>query len=73
MHVPAGIACLVKQLFVGCHRLLIEVIALPIEGHTVTMASLNVSIQCVVCQVRLSPDKPLNLDWSVPDIEVVPE
>jgi hypothetical protein len=66
-------ACLVKELLVGCDRLLVEVVALPVEGHAVSMAGLYMSVQRIVRQVRLCPDKPLDLDRPLPDVKVVPD
>ncbi len=65
-------ACLVKELLVGCDRLLIEVIALPVECHAVAMTGIDMPVQRVVCQIGLSSNEPLNLDWPLPDVEIVP-
>ena len=48
------------HLFVGDHSCVLLIVALPIKGHTITMACLNVSVYGIVADVRLCSDEPLD-------------
>ena len=65
-------ACLVQELFVGDPAVLIEVIALPVEGHSVAMPSLNMPVQAIVREICLGTHKPLNLHWPLAHIKIEP-
>lgn len=63
---------LILELLISGDGLFIKVIALPVESHAITMTSFNVSVQSVVSEVRLRPDKPLDLDWPLANVKIEP-
>lgn len=66
---PAGH---VQQLLVGGLGLHPLIVALPVDGHAIAVASLDMAVQGIVADVGHGALEPLNADGAIVEVEVEP-
>lgn len=67
-HKPTNLS---QQLGVGYGAFVLRVVANPVEGDAVPVAGLDIAVQCVVADVCLCSNHPLDLHRSLSHVEVV--